>query len=395
MIFLFLIPLYILANLYMLLRIFHWTRHCTAILDKHRFMIPVGILYFLCTLSPILAFLLPKSAVAILIRRFSTYWMGIMLYSLMFIVLSDLLRIIIKHSPLKISKIYSRIGVITVGTGVAICTAVFCLYGFVHARDIKTTPYTVTVDKTNVQTNQLKAVLVADTHLGYAIGAKHIEQLVEKINACEPDIVIFAGDIFDNSIDGIDNPDKVAKLFRSIDSKYGVWACYGNHDINEQILMGFTFSWGESPENDTSMANFLKDSNINLLQDESVLIDDSFYLVGRRDVDKPGTTDGSRLSPAELTKDLDKSKPIFFIDHSPSELKEIADAGADIDFSGHTHDGQVFPGNLTIKMMWENPSGVIKKDSMYSIVTSGAGIFGPYMRVGTDAEICNVTINFK
>ena len=96
----------------------------------------------------------------------------------------------------------------------------------------------------------------------------------------------------------------------------------------------------------------------------------------------------------QLTKDLDKTKPIFVLSHEPDELQKTADAGADIDFSGHTHDGQLFPGNLTIGLFWENPCGMIKKDNMYSIVTSGVGVYGTFMRVGTDAEICSVDIDF-
>lgn len=394
MIFLFLVPLYFAVNFYMLLRIFHWVKNCTAILDKRRFMLPVGILFFLCALSPILAFLLPKFTLSIYIRRFSTYWIGIMLYSLIFIAIGDLLRLIIKRTRLKNHRIFSRLGAVTVGSGIAVCTTVMCLYGFIHARNIKTTPYEVEIQKSCGEISELNAVLVADTHMGYAIGVEHISKLVDKINACNPDIVIFAGDIFDNSIDGLDDPERLAELLSSIKSKYGVWATYGNHDINESILMGFTFSWGENPKSDSSMNDFLEKANIKLLQDETVLIDNSFYLVGRRDSSKPGTDDGSRLSPEKLTEGLDKSKPIFFIDHEPSELQETADAGADIDFSGHTHDGQLFPGNLTIGLMWENPCGILKKDSMYSIVTSGAGVYGPFMRVGTDAEICNVHISF-
>ena len=107
-----------------------------------------------------------------------------------------------------------------------------------------------------------------------------------------------------------------------------------------------------------------------------------------------GHMDESRLSREELTKDLDKTKPIFVLSHEPDELQKTADAGADIDFSGHTHDGQLFPGNLTIGLFWENPCGMIKKDNMYSIVTSGVGVYGTFMRVGTDAEICSVDIDF-
>ena len=159
--------------------------------------------------------------------------------------------------------------------------------------------------------------------------------------------------------------------------------------------MGFTFNWGGSPPNDSSMRAFCEKAGINLLCDETKLIDDKFYLVGRRDGMKPGTDDGSRMTPAELTEGLDKSKPVLFIAHEPNELQETADAGADIDFSGHTHDGQLFPLTVITNIVWENPCGVIKKDNMYSVVTSGVGVFGPFMRVGTKAEICDVKISFQ
>lgn len=92
---------------------------------------------------------------------------------------------------------------------------------------------------------------------------------------------------------------------------------------------------------------------------------------------------------------MDLSKPVFVIDHQPKELQELADAGVDLDLCGHTHDGQVWPGNLTIRLMWENACGYLKKGDMHNIVTSGVGIFGPNMRVGTIAEICSVTVKFK
>ena len=76
-------------------------------------------------------------------------------------------------------------------------------------------------------------------------------------------------------------------------------------------------------------------------------------------------------------------------------LKELADAGVDLDLCGHTHDGQMFPGNLTVRMMWENACGYKKKGNMHNIVTSGVGIFGPNMRIGTIAEICSIDVVFE
>ncbi|WP_287605895.1 metallophosphoesterase [Ruminococcus sp.] len=394
MIFLFLLPFYLGVSSYMMFRFFYWMKHCNHRFNWLRFKVPFAVVYLFMALSPVIAFLLPKSAVAIVIRRISTYWIGIMLYSLLYVVLFDLLRLIAKHTKLKNTLLFSRGSVISIGSVVVACAVATCLYGIFNARNIKVNEYSVTVNKSCGSDKHLKAVLVADLHMGYAIGVDHITNMVKKINEQNADIVIIAGDIFDNSYDGMDDPEGIKAQLKSIKSKYGVYAVYGNHDIDEKILMGFTFDWGGKQLNSEKMTNFIKECNIKLINDESVLINDEFYLVGRRDTDKPGTEDGTRAEITELTKDLDKTKPIFVLSHEPDELQKTADAGADIDFSGHTHDGQLFPGNLTIGLFWENPCGMIKKDNMYSIVTSGVGVYGTFMRVGTDAEICSVDIDF-
>lgn len=394
MIFLFLLPFYLGVSSYMMFRFFYWMKHCNHRFNWLRFKVPFAVVYLFMALSPVIAFLLPKSAVAIVIRRISTYWIGIMLYSLLYVVLFDLLRLIAKHTKLKNTLLFSRGSVISIGSVVVACAVATCLYGIFNARNIKVNEYSVTVNKSCGSDKHLKAVLVADLHMGYAIGVDHITNMVEKINQQDADIVIIAGDIFDNSYDGMDDPEGIKAQLKSIKSKYGVYAVYGNHDIDEKILMGFTFDWGGKQLHNEKMTNFMKECNIKLINDESVLINDEFYLVGRRDTDKPGTEGGTRAEISELTKDLDKTKPIFVLSHEPDELQKTADAGADIDFSGHTHDGQLFPGNLTIGLFWENPCGMIKKDNMYSIVTSGVGVYGTFMRVGTDAEICSVDIDF-
>ena len=394
MIFLFLLPFYLGVSSYMMFRFFYWMKHCNHRFNWLRFKVPFAVVYLFMALSPVIAFLLPKSAVAIVIRRISTYWIGIMLYSLLYVVLFDMLRLIAKHTKLKNTLLFSRGSVISIGSVVVACAVATCLYGIFNARNIKVNEYSVTVNKSCGSDKHLKAVLVADLHMGYAIGVDHITNMVEKINQQDADIVIIAGDIFDNSYDGMDDPEGIKAQLKSIKSKYGVYAVYGNHDIDEKILMGFTFDWGGKQLHSEKMTNFMKECNIKLINDESVLINDEFYLVGRRDTDKPGTEDGTRAEISELTKDLDKTKPIFVLSHEPDELQKTADAGADIDFSGHTHDGQLFPGNLTIGLFWENPCGMIKKDNMYSIVTSGVGVYGTFMRVGTDAEICSVDIDF-
>lgn len=395
MIFLYLLPFYLAIGFYLLMRVFHWTFSFAKPLNAKRFKIPFGIVYTLGLVSPIFAALLPKNSVTVWIRRFSTYWQGILLYMVMAVILIDIIRFILRHTKLKKSFLFTNKTLVTMGIIIAVFLSCICTYGLYNARNIKLKTYNVTVDKSCKSTKDLKIALVADLHMGYSIGASHITQMVSKINMLEPDIVLIAGDIFDNSFDGLDDPDEISRQIKSIKSKYGVYATYGNHDIEEKLLMGFTIGKKSDKTNSKQMENFLSESGIKLLRDESVLINDEFYIVGRRDYQKPSTEDGSRLSPQELTKNLDKSKPVIFVDHEPLELQEIADAGADMDLSGHTHDGQIFPSTVAVQFMWENPCGIIKKDNMYSIVTSGVGVFGPYMRIGSDSEICEINVHFS
>src|SRR5699024_11881059 len=95
------------------------------------------------------------------------------------------------------------------------------------------------------------------------------------------------------------------------------------------------------------------------------------FLYGRPDAKKPGRGITVRRTPGEITSGLDLSKPIFVIDHEPGELQKLADAGADLDLCGHTHDGQMFPGNILTAQMREKAGGQQKTDDRYSIGTVG------------------------
>lgn len=395
MLFLFLLPFYLTVGFYLLIRVFHWTSSFAKPLNAKRFKIPVGIVFNICFISPIFASLLPKNSFTIWVRRLSTYWLGVMLYMIMAVAVIDIIRFIIKHTKLKNSFLFTSRFLVIMGIVTAVFLSCICSYGNYNARNIKLNTYNVNINKSCGNTKDLKIALVADLHLGYSIGVKQVTQMVTKINAMNPDIVLIAGDIFDNSFEGLDDPEGISRQLKSIKSKYGVFATYGNHDIDEQVLMGFTFHSDEIRTSSKQMDDFLRESGITLLRDQSVLVNNEFYIVGRRDYARPSTKDGSRLTPAQLTENLDLSKPVIFVDHEPSELQETADAGADLDLSGHTHDGQLFPSTVAVRLAWENPCGMIKKDSMYSIVTSGVGVFGPYMRIGTDSEICEINVHFQ
>ena len=396
----YLAPFYLLVCVYILLRSLHWFQVLHTVFQNVWVCRGIGLVYLFVVFSILIAFMAPDSGFRRFMKLLSNYWLGVLVYAIMTLGIADGVRLIIKY-PLKNINfpgreiLFSNVGTAVIGTVCAVIISVISIYGVINAGNIQTTKYEISVGKKAGKLKSLNVVLIADLHLGYNIGCRQMEQMAEKINAQNPDLVVVAGDIFDNEYEALDNPDRLAEILRGIHSKYGVYACYGNHDIQEKILAGFTFGGRAKKQSSVEMDEFLEKAGFTLLRDEYVLIDNAFYLYGRPDYERPGRGIEERKTAQEITDNMDLSLPVLVIDHEPRELQELADAGVDADLCGHTHDGQLFPGNITIKFLWENACGYLKKDNMHNIVTSGVGLFGPNMRVGTKSEICDIVMHFN
>lgn len=396
MILLIIIPVYISLNLYILHRVHKWLTACSERFHSRKFAVPYIVIYSLLALSLLFAFLLPSSGLQVLVKRISNYWLGTFAYILIFIAVADILRLVLKKIPGKIHDFFfSKVGYVFVGILLTALIGGISAYGIVHSNIVKVKPYEVTIRKNCGDNRDLKVVLVADLHLGYSVGNGQMQRMVKKINDQNADLVVFAGDIFDNEYEAVQNPDRIAKTLAGIKSRYGSFGVFGNHDVTERLLGGFSVASQDKEMRDPRFEEFAKKAKIRILDDEVMLIDDAFYLVGRKDAQKPGDGTKNRMEPEVLLSGLDKDKPIIVLEHQPKQLEELETAGADMQLCGHTHDGQMFPGNLTVKLMWENACGYLKKGNLHSIVTSGVGVWGPAMRVGTDCEICPITIHFQ
>jgi predicted MPP superfamily phosphohydrolase len=392
----FLTPIYILVNVYLVRWLFGWLGVFHPFFEKTGIRLLILLLYLFFASALLVGFLLPPGELQRFFMHIGNYWLGVLAYVVMTVAAADILRFILKRCRwINQEKLRSpRTFIIAGGICILVIVAV-SIWGVVNARIIRTTEYEVTVEKETENIKEMKVVLIADLHMGYNIGCRQMERMVKKINGETPDLVIIAGDIFDNEYESLEDPERLAEILKGIKSRYGVYACYGNHDIQEKILAGFTFGSKKKKESDIRMDKFLEKAGITLLQDKSVIIGDEICLYGRPDAERPGRGIEKRKTPKEITEGMDLSKPVFVIDHEPRELQELADAGVDLDLCGHTHDGQMFPGNILTSIMWENSCGYLKKDGMHNIVTSGVGVFGPNMRVGTKAEICSVTVHFE
>lgn len=222
--------------------------------------------------------------------------------------------------------------------------------------------------------DSIKIFMASDTHLGPIVGSGHLKKLAAMVEEEKPDIVLIPGDIIDDQIDTF-NEENMIEIFRGMKAPLGVYVSPGNHDYYGNDLK--------------ELEEEFEAVGIQMLMDETVEVKNGFYLVGRKDL-----TDDNRSSISELVEGLDHSKPIIMLDHTPVELAQAEESGVDILLSGHTHRGQVFPGNLITGWIYENDWGYLKKDNLHSFVSSGFGTWGPPLRIGTRSEAWIIEVNF-
>ncbi len=351
---------------------------------------------FLLTIFIGLAFILPEDN---FLRRplfkIGAYWLGISLYLILYVALIDLLRwIYSKVFKDKYNDFYART---ICALLIIVLTGVTSIYGIINAKIVRTTEYEITINKDGGNFKEMTIAMFGDPQFGYNIGEYHLKQAVDIINKNDVDIVCVAGDIFDNQYSAIKNPDKLIDLFNQIKSKYGMYAVLGNHDVEEPILCGFTFN-DDDIENKLAskeMLDFIKKSGMVLLYDENVIINDSVNLYGRADQERPNLGNITRKESGDIFKEVDTTKPLFVLDHEPREYDELEKAGVDLMMAGHTHDGQLWPTKIATDIIWENAYGLWVKNAFHAITTSGLGLFGPNMRVGTIAEVCIIHVKFR
>lgn len=251
--------------------------------------------------------------------------------------------------------------------------------------------YSVTVQK-NTPIDKLRIVHLSDLHINNITSKTFIEKMVKKVNAQNPDLIVITGDILDNRLQPfLDN--QLNAFFVQLKSTYGTVVVLGNHEY-------YGIARIESNTIDDVITAFTK-SNMKVLQDSIITLPGtSITLIGRDDYASE-RLDRKRTPLKELIANIDTATSVMILlDHQPRDLDEAAENGIDIMFSGHTHAGQIFPGTLIVKYLYQNAWGLLQKENaagkrFTSIVTSGYGLWGPPIRLMSRAEIVVTDINFK
>ncbi len=304
----------------------------------------------------------------------SGYILPFYLYLFLSILLFDLFLLInhfIKLVSVEVRRSFSfRCSVLSTMIFLSVAVVVG---GVINLNTIRVSEYKISVPKKNSHIAGLRVAFVADFHIQQNMSIRYVEQFVRKVNALKPDIMLYGGDILEGDREN-EASDNIESALRTIHTKYGSFGVLGNHE----------FYGGQQK------GSFFKKAHITILRDSVIDVDNSFYLAGRLD-----QRYRNRENINELLNGITPNLPIILLDHRPTELQEVSNTAVNVQFSGHTHNGQLFPLNYIIHQIYELSWGYKKINNTHFFVTSGLRLWGPPVKTAGKSEIMLVYIRFE
>ncbi len=315
--------------------------------------------------------------------RSGSFYMALMLHALVLLALIDFVRLanaVFGFVPGSWIADFRKTGLVLfiAMAGIAAATVVG---GYLNALHPRLRTFDAAIDKpAGDGRKSLNVVLASDIHLGTIMGSRRLETIVDRINRLDPDIVLFPGDIVDESVSR-DEEERMTTALRAIRAPLGVFSVTGNHEY-----------YGGFAKN----MEYLGRGGVRVLQDEAVMVAGAFVVAGRND---PTALrfGGTRIPIPEILEKsgIDgRSLPLLLLDHQPIRLSEAEEAGVDLQLSGHTHAGQLFPLNLINKRIYEQYWGWLSRGKTNYYVSCGVGTWGPPVRTGSVPEIVRIRISF-
>ena len=324
---------------------------------------------------------LGKSSLSPLFVKVGSFHMVVMLYGFLSVVLVDLIRLVNALVPFLPKGLAARSGPMGLALFLAVAgiTVLSIAAGAYNAVRPRTVELDLDISKKAGGMERLTIVVASDLHLGTLVGRSRLEKIVTTINTLDPDVIFLPGDIVDETVTVKDEVEFSA-IMRQLRAPLGVFAVPGNHEFYSGLERNLAC---------------LRACGIKVLEDEAVLVADAFVLVGRRDPSSL-TPKEPRLPIGDILArhGFDDRLPVILLDHQPAHLEEASRAGVDLQLSGHTHAGQLFPLDLINRKVWELNWGYLRKGNTQYYVTSGVGTWGPPVRTGSRPEIVRIRLSF-
>lgn len=287
---------------------------------------------------------------------FSAVWLGVLFIFLSLFVLSKLANIFIDASPQIVSKYVLLLGTLII------------IYSTIHGYNVKITPITLEFNKKRLK-KDLRIVHLSDIHLGTINQKAFLDKIVEKTIQQNPDCVMLTGDLVDGSAP---ITEKMLSPLNKI--KVPIFYVIGNHEIYDDLDF---------------VMPILKKTNLTILSNKTL----NWKGIQISGVDfHEGST---KAIPFINNLKINKNKFSILLNHAPTGFPEAVKKGFDLELSGHTHNGQIFPFTLLVRIAYKYIAGLYKINNSYINVSQGTGTWGPPMRFLTNSEICVLDLKRK
>jgi predicted MPP superfamily phosphohydrolase len=298
-------------------------------------------------------------------------WIGMFFFLSLLMISFEIINLIYKFSVGK------PLPPIKAGLTVIILTAVLSIYSLINAASFKVANITIPIANL---TNDVRIVQISDVHLGVSRSERYLAKIVQKTNELKPDFVVITGDIADSKAALREN--MFAPLKKLEAPAYFV---YGNHDVYvglDEIVKRLEENRVKVLRNEVLKTNGITLAGINYMK-----ADDSVH--------DPHQVSDETIKDILPTLGLSGDRPIIVLHHGPWGIEYMNEHGVDIVLAGHTHAGQLFPGNLIANTMFPYNKGLAEYKGTHMYVSQGVATYLPRMRLGTNNEINLITLTAK
>lgn len=297
------------------------------------------------------------------------YWMGFIFYAFWCCLLLGTIGLAFKLVNMAAGCALPTFGGKSAAIGVVVVSLAINTYGFFEAKDLRVERFSIETTKLPAGVDRVRIAQISDVHMGLLMGEKRLKSIIDKVKAESPDILVSTGDLVDGDMDRIEN---MPSLFASVNPKWGKYAVTGNHEM----YAGLT----ESIQAEQGLG-------FKVLRGEVITLSNILNIAG---VDDPAT--GMHQDEKSLLAEAKNGLFTLLLKHRPDPDRSCLGL-FDLQLSGHTHYGQLFPFRYFVKRIYPFQNGPHFLDQGSVIYTSrGSATWGPPIRVLAPPEVTIIDI---
>jgi predicted MPP superfamily phosphohydrolase len=341
--------------------------------------IPLGFLFAFMVAAPVIVRILEQHGLEVLARLLAYVgygWLGMVFLFISVSLVIDCYKFILYTSSVLLHKdISAMLPSATVSFSVPFILSLLVYgYGYLEARDIRMERVTVATEKLPSHAGGIRIAQISDVHLGLIVRQGRLGRILDIVREEDPDILVSTGDLVDAQLD---NLTELRDMLRMIRPRHGKFAVTGNHEYYAGLEQALAFT---------------EDAGFRVLRDEAVTVGGMISIAGAEYRSRNPGERQQGISEARLLESLSRGTFTLLLKHVPVVDKETL-GSFDLQLSGHTHRGQIFPFTLVTKLAYPRMAGFHGLPGASSLyVSRGSGTWGPPIRVLAPPEVTIIDI---